>query len=124
MKKILSLVGGILAIAAFSGVQAHHSFAQFDQKKTMMLEGTIKTFEWTNPHAWIWIAIPDGKGGEQTWGIEAQSPSGLSRNGWSKRSFNPGDKVKIEIHPMQDGTQAGEFVRGVTAKGETLLPVS
>lgn len=110
---------GSAAIPAF----AHHSFTQFDGNKSYLLEGTITSFEWTNPHGWIWIAVPDGKGGIDVWGAETKAPSGLVRDGWTKRSFNPGDKVTLYIHPMRGATKTGEFVKAVLADGRVLEPV-
>ena len=40
---------------------AHHSYAMFDMSKTVTLQGTIRDFQWTNPHSWIWIDVPDAQ---------------------------------------------------------------
>jgi Family of unknown function (DUF6152) len=66
--------------------------------------------------------VSDGKGGEETWGLEGQSPSGLARAGWSRHSFTPGEKVKIEVHPMFDGTKAAMFLRATKSDGTVLVP--
>ncbi|MGC3981364.1 MAG: DUF6152 family protein [Steroidobacteraceae bacterium] len=103
--------------------QTHHSFAQFDANKTVVLEGTIKSFEWSNPHAWIWVVVATPNG-DETWGVEAQSPNNLARYGWSKRSFQAGDRAKIETHPMRDGSKAGQFIKAILPDGSVLKPVS
>jgi len=101
---------------------AHHSFAQFGSS-TMQIEGTVTKFEWTNPHAWIWLDVPDGKGGSVEWALECQSPSGLSRHGWNRKTLQPGDKVSAELHPMRDGSNAGEFVKIIRSDGSVLVPI-
>jgi hypothetical protein len=101
---------------------AHHSFAQFGSS-TMQIEGTVTKFEWTNPHAWIWLEVPDGKGGSVKWALECQSPSGLSRHGWNRKTLQPGDKVTADLHQMRDGSNAGEFVKIVRSDGSVLLPI-
>lgn len=91
---------------------AHHSFAMFDSSKTISIEGTVKDFAWKNPHVIIWVATPakDGKP-EGLWSVETTSPGNLTRAGWSRRTFNPGDRVKLDIRPLRNGETGGQFVR-------------
>lgn len=98
---------------------AHHSTAMFVWGKEQTLEGTIDKFEWTQPHAFIWLDVP-GKGKVQTWGLEGMSPSWLGRRGWSSRSLATGNKVKITYYPLKDGRQGGFFVRVVLPDGRSL----
>jgi hypothetical protein len=116
------LATALLLTGITAPVIAHHSFAQFDVSRSFVLVGTVTNFEWTNPHGWLWVAVPDVSGGTQIWGAELKAPAGLVRDGWTKRSFNPGDRVKLYIHPMRDSTRAGEFVRAVLADGKVLQP--
>ena len=53
-----------------------------------------------------------------TWGVEGMSPNYLSRRGWSKNTFKPGDKITLTIRPMRDGSPGGMFVRGILADGK------
>ncbi len=109
-----------LTLAVFAGgAHAHHSFAMFDSEREMVVEGTVREFQWTNPHSWIQLVVmEEGKAVEYS--IEADSPNILSRRGWSKASFAPGDRVKITIHPMKDGSKGGSFMTAVLANGKTL----
>jgi Family of unknown function (DUF6152) len=111
-----------LALSLGNFAQAHHSFAQFGST-TVQITGTVTKFEWTNPHAWIWLEVPDAKGGSVEWALECQSPSGLSRHGWNRKTLQPGDKVTADLHPMRDGSNAGEFVKIVRDDGSVLLPI-
>lgn len=87
---------------------AHHSFAVYDHSKTQVLKGTVKTFQWTNPHVVVWIVVkPDGGGEAQEWGIETTSPGVLTRSGWTRKSLNPGDRVSVEFAPLRDGSHGG-----------------
>jgi Family of unknown function (DUF6152) len=121
---------GLIACAAIAYEQpvfAHHSFAQFDASKTLTLNGTVRNFEWTNPHAWLWILVPGPAGTTELWGAETKAPTGLARDGWTKRSFKPGDKIKLEIHPIRTGAKAGDFIRATFADGRQVAvgdPVS
>jgi hypothetical protein len=113
----------LLALLLWAGCDsapAHHSFAMFDMSKTLTLSGTVTNFEWTNPHSWIWIQVPDGKGGSQLWGLEGQAPGELTRHGWTRHSINIGDKISVQIHPLKDGQLGGSF-RVVTLADGTVL---
>jgi hypothetical protein len=98
-----------LIIAGALPAAAHHSYAMFDMRKTAQVDGTIKQFDWTNPHTYIWLYVPNAQGGQDVWAVEGGSPNALSRIGWSKRTVSPGDKVKIEVHPLKDGRNGGFF---------------
>ena len=102
-----------------SAASAHHSFAMFDNAKNTTLEGTIKEFQWTNPHSWIQIMVKDASGKEVEWSIEGGSPNGLSRGGWKRTSLKPGDKATVVIHPLKDGTNGGSLVT-VTVNGQQI----
>jgi len=110
------LFGVSLAFAAGS-IQAHHSAAMFDMSKTVTLQGTVKEFQYTNPHSWlqVLVASPDGKTVE--WGFETEGPSTLLRVGIKLKTFQPGDKVTIVAHPMRDGRPAGAWVSATKADG-------
>src|SRR6266705_5280909 len=92
------LAAGILAGA--NALMAHHSFAMFDTTKTTALTGTVTVFEWTNPHAYIEIDVPDGNGVKH-WSVELGSPSILMQSGWKFKDLKHGDKVTVRISPLK-----------------------
>ena len=101
---------------------AHHSFAMFDTKTKLTMTGVIKELDWTNPHITVWV-YKDAKPGEspELWNIETSSPGILTRDGWNKRSLQPGDKVQIEYNPSRDGGHSGELAKvTLTATGKVL----
>ena len=113
----------LVAASLFLGVPvtlAHHSFAMFDLGREVTVEGVTKELQFTNPHVWIQLMVPDGKGGETEWSIEGGSPNSLSRNGWRSTTFKPGDLVTVRLNPMKDGTPAGGFVAAKFADGKTI----
>lgn len=117
--KALGLAGIAIAMVAMP-VVAHHSFAMFDASKTMTLEGTVKEFQWTNPHSWIFLMVPDAAGQPTQWAIELGSPAGLVRQGWVPKTLTFGMKVKVVIRPLKDGKPGGQFL-GVTLPDGTQL---
>jgi hypothetical protein len=95
------------ALACAAPAFAHHSTAMFDMEHQVQLTGTVKDFQWTQPHTWIVFSVPNAAGGADEYGIEGMSPSYLGRAGWSKHTLNPGDKVTLSIHPLKDGRKGG-----------------
>jgi hypothetical protein len=88
---------------------AHHSFAMFDQRRIMTLEGTVTEFQWTNPHAFIEIDAVAG-GTTQHWSIELNSPNNLKRQGWTRTALKRGDRVSLRMNPLRDGSHGGLFL--------------
>jgi uncharacterized protein DUF6152 len=116
----LVLITIALAAAGVRDAAAHHSFAPFNMEAEKTISGTIKKFDWTNPHTWIWLDVTNDKGAVETWGIEGMSPNYLGRRGWTKNSLKSGDKVSIVVRPMRDGSAGGMFVRATLADGREL----
>jgi len=108
--KMLKLAGAAVLSQACVPALAHHSFAQFDTQKTITLEGTIKEFQWTNPHTWVELLVKDASGKDVDWSIEGISENSLSRTGWKRTSLNPGDKAIAIIHPLKNGAIGGSLV--------------
>jgi hypothetical protein len=98
----------------------HHSFAGFDMTKTVTLTGTVKQFQWMNPHSWIQVIVNDDKGNPVEWSIEMSSPTSLLRRGWKPKTLKPGDKVTVVAHPLQNGQSGGSFVSATLADGTQL----
>ena len=113
---IAGIAAAMFALPAF----AHHSFAMFDGEKTKVLEGTVKEFQWTNPHAWILLMVANPQGQLDQWAIEMGGPGGLARQGWVPKTLTPGMKVKTVIHPLRDGNNGGQFM-AITLPDGTLM---
>jgi hypothetical protein len=124
MRKILIGLGASCAAAVIlaSPALAHHSAAMFDHDKKVTLQGTVKEFQYTNPHSWLQVMVtgPDGKAVE--WGFEAEGPSTLLRAGIKAKSFVPGEKVTIVANPMKDGRPAGALITATKADGTVFSP--
>lgn len=107
------LLGTVIAIGTTTAslpVFAHHSYAMFDVEKKIAVEGTVKEFRWTNPHAWIRMEVMDPKGQPKEWAVEMGSLTILVQLGWNPKTLQPGDKIKISLHPMKSGLAGGDFM--------------
>jgi Family of unknown function (DUF6152) len=119
-------MGVVLAavVGAASPATAHHSFAMYEPTKTLTFKGTVKSFQWTNPHVIVWILVqPDGGGAPQEWSLETTSPGVLTRAGWTRQSLKAGDRVSVTFSPLRDGSRGGGL-NSVTLldTGQTLIP--
>jgi hypothetical protein len=122
----LSIKQAVLALLVLAGFAfavpagAHHGGAVFDRSVQKQLMGTVKTFEYTNPHCWIWLDVANDKGGVDTWGFEGTSPNSLSRQGWSRTTLKPGDKITVFFYPLKDGSHGGSYIKAVRDNGEAV----
>lgn len=118
--KFTVLPGAVLSTVLAGSAFAHHSFAMFDNKKEMTLTGTLKELQWTNPHIWVQVMVPDAATGKDVeWSIEGGSPNNLSRRGWSRNAMKAGDQVVVLIHPLKNGEPGGSLMK-ITVNGKTL----
>ena len=122
MKLIHCMMTGIAAATIAAPAAAHHSFAMFDRDKAISMTGTVKEYEWTNPHVWIHIMAADGQNAPREWSFEMQSVQQDSAAGWRPDSVKPGDKVTIEFHPLKDGSRGGQLMNATLANGQHLGP--
>jgi uncharacterized protein DUF6152 len=109
--KMMSLTRRFLVVAALLAAPnawAHHSYAMFDQTRSLTVQGTVHALEWVNPHIWVWVVVKDADGGSTTYGFESNAPSELTRFfGWNKHILNPGDAVTVEYSPLKSGRSGG-----------------
>jgi len=99
---------------------AHHSQALVDLTKEVVLVGTVKDFQWSNPHIWIQLLVPDKSGNSVEWGVEGASPRQMARYNIKRTTLKPGDKIELTISPLRSGGIGGGFVRVKLASGEVL----
>ncbi len=105
MRKILSIVAGVTGLLAAFEIYPHHSFsAEFDVGRPVTLTGTVKAFEWTNPHAWLHIEVQDEQGKVQVWAVEMLGVNSLARSGMTPKTVIQGDKLTITGFGARNGT--------------------
>lgn len=112
-------VTAVLALVVSSACWAHHSFARFDADQKVTLVGVVKEFQWTNPHCWIELEVPNKSGKPTQWSIEFGSPNLLQRQGWKKDAIKPGDQVTIVVNPAKSGATEAYLLQITTPQGVT-----
>lgn len=99
---------------------AHHSAAMFDQQKKVELSGTVREFQWTNPHCYIQLLVKNAQGQEEEWSLELGAPMYLYNRGWRPSTVKPGDRLTVTISPLRKGGRAGLLVDARGADGKPL----
>ena len=94
----------------------------FDHDKTVTMTGTVKEFEWTNPHAWLHIAAADDQGKMHNWAFEMGAPAQEAKAGWAPTTVKPGDQVSVNFHPLKDGSHGGQLLNVVLAGRQACRP--
>jgi hypothetical protein len=115
----LIAAGSVGALSAASPAAAHHSFAMYDRTHTVTLEGTVKDWQFANPHSELVMMVMENQTPVQ-YAIEGASVNVLVRIGWGPKTFKAGDKVTVVMNPLRDGSKAGAFLRATLPDGKTL----
>jgi hypothetical protein len=108
-RTVFGLAGLAAALFAAPAV-AHHAFAMFDSSKLLYMTGTVKQFEFVNPHAWLHVVIANDKGETSTWAFEGGSPSQLTSLGWAKDHPAVGDTIEVGFYRLKDGSRGGQLM--------------
>jgi len=116
-KRLGTLIVGVLASAAAAG---HHSDAMFNRDQVLELQGTVKEFQFTNPHTWLQVLVVNKEGVSEEWSLEWGSPNQLGRQGIRPSSFPPGAAITVRTNPMRDGTAGGAFIGARLAEGKVI----
>ena len=117
-----ALLAACACAASLTGspAQAHHSAALFDREQPRTLTGTVREFQWTNPHCYIQLLVRSDKGADQEWSLEMGAPLHLYSNGWRPGTVRPGDKIVVTIFPLRGGGLGGEVQSATTIDGKSL----
>ena len=125
LRRKSALIALTLTAAALSATAAlaHHSMAMFDKTGSRLVEGSIAKFEWTNPHAFVWMYVKNATSpnGYELYAFESDAVNILGANGWSKDSLKAGDRVSIRYFPLLDGRPGGYLVWVERADGGKLI---
>jgi len=117
MRAHIACVGAVVLALAAGGAPepslAHHSFAMFDMSKEVTVSGTVRQFQWTNPHAYIQVVAKDDAGRDVEWSMEMGAPMYLYARGWRPRTLRAGMHINVKLNPLRNGRPGG-VVRDVT----------
>lgn len=121
MNKMFAAAAITAGLAVSAPTLAHHSFAMFDQSKEIELkDATVFDWQWTSPHAWLYVMVPNGQNEPDKYSVEAANPGQLRRDGFTKGSMSPGDKVTVYMAPLKSGEKGGALHAVLLPDGKLL----
>jgi hypothetical protein len=118
------IAGGLAVLASLSlcvsPALAHHSFAMYDQTKTLVLTGVAYQFVAQANHAELhfYLVGPDGKlvkdkdGKYSDWGVEMAGAAAVAQQGITAASFPAGTIFSLKMNPLRDGSNFGSRAGG------------
>jgi hypothetical protein len=120
MRMRFALLSALLALTAAPAALAHHSMAMFDLKTKKELTGTVREFQWTNPHCYVQLVVRNAEGKDEEWSLEMAAPAYLQAKGWKARIIKPGDRISVSIWPLRSGARGGMLDFAKTADGKPI----
>lgn len=104
--RFLAMALGLTLMFPGSALFAHHSTAMYNMANPTTVTGTVKRFEWTNPHAYIYLEVKDESGNTTEWAIEMMSLNHLKSYGWSRNTVQPGEVITCTGGAAKSGLPA------------------
>ena len=120
MRFHFGLAAALAVVAAGVPAQAHHSFAMFDLQKQVTVSGTVRQFQWTNPHAYIQLVAKDASGNDVEWSLEMGAPMYLYARGWRPGTLKAGQRITVTLNPLRNGRPGGVVRDVTTADGKAI----
>jgi hypothetical protein len=120
LRRELIGVVSLLAAASASTALAHHSPVMFDQTQQVTLTGTVRDFQWTNPHSYIQLVVKNDQGQDVEWNLEMAAPTYLYNLGWRPATVKAGDVLTVTIAPLRKGGNGGLLLKAATADGKPI----
>jgi hypothetical protein len=111
VRAALAAAGSLIFLAG--SALAHHSFAMYDNENQVKWVGKVAEFQWTNPHVYIELDVPQSGGETRQYTIECANPGILSRIGWKFNMIKPGDTITVIVAPLRTG-EPGALLKQVT----------
>ena len=94
--------------------------AMFDNQKKVTVSGTVRQFQWTNPHAYIQLTAKDSSGAEVEWSMEMGAPMYLYARGWRPRTLRAGMQIEVKLNPLRNGRPGGVVRDVIGADGKPI----
>ncbi len=119
---VLLFLSAVVAVSPYTA-SAHHAFAaEFDDSRTIAIQGTVTEFRLVNPHATIAMNVTDEAGRTTKWEIELAGRLNLAKGGWTPSTIRPGERVTVFGNPTHSGSPRLAFKRLVRPDGTELVP--
>jgi hypothetical protein len=116
----VTALGVFLLLTTLAGpvpAAAHHGAASFDTSMEVTLKGTVTEWQWFNPHCFLKFDVRSEDGSVKNWAVETGNPTDMTKRGWSRNAFKPGDQVTVTLQPVKTGAPVGRIRAVLLADG-------
>jgi len=97
----------LVAIVAGTTLDAHHSIsAIYDSRQQVTVTGSVREFQFVNPHPWIGLDVTAEGGRVQAWRLELDNRFELVDVGMRADTLKPGDVVVVTGSAGRDGAHS------------------
>lgn len=120
MKHPAACIASLLLSFGALPAAAHHSSAMFDAAQLRTFSGTVREFQWTNPHCYLQLVVTNEQGQEEEWSLEMGAPMYLFNQGWRRSTVKPGDRLTVSVAPLRNGQKGGLLMKATSADGKAL----
>jgi hypothetical protein len=99
---------------------AHHGGSAYDASHPLTVTGTVKEFQFIQPHPLITLDVKDGQGAVTEWSVEMTAPNHLVHYGWNGKKLKPGDQITVTGLPSKNGLKVLNLRKISWATGEEI----
>ena len=118
---LLTTTFSAVCLFAFAGpTLAHHGGSAYDAGHPLTVTGTVKEFQFIQPHPLITLVVKDDQGAVTEWSVEMTAPNHLVHYGWNGKKLKPGDQITITGLPSKNGLKVLNLRKISWANGEEI----
>lgn len=103
MRPLKYLAAALFGLSIAVPASAHHTHGLYEPNTQITIEGTVREFQWINPHSWLYLIVINENGEEEEWALEARAPFRLAEQGWEPGAIQPGDVITATVKPLRRG---------------------
>jgi hypothetical protein len=114
------LFAGVCLVWSSETAFAHHGGSAYDTAHPMTLTGTVKDFQFIQPHPLITLDVKDDQGNVAEWSVEMTAPNHLVHYGWNGHKLKPGDQITVTGLPARNGLKVLNLRKISWANGQEI----
>ena len=114
------LLAAAVIVGGTPSLLAHHSWP-VDFSKEVTVTGTVRGYNWGNPHVMIDLDVVNAQGKLEKWQVGGPSTNRMEANGWHKASLKVGDTITGSGYQFSNGDKVLRLQRITMPDGKVML---
>lgn len=115
------LAVGVIGILATAGpLFAHHQWP-VDRSREVTVKGTVRGYNWSNPHVMIALEVKEDSGKVERWNVGGPSIERMVGNGWDRSTLKAGDVITATGYRFSDGSNILRLEKIVMSDGKEMF---